>query len=171
MPEADHGTTVTQLSDGRQVLIRPSRADDAASVAAAMRTASPATLRNRFLVAFHALPEAELRQQLEVRSPEECCLVAVVDDCVIAGVRFVRSGDPDVAEFAITVHDRFQRQGLGTTLMRGLIAVARARDIRRLVGEALDDNQGILALLSRFGPVRITRREPGVRHLELELGN
>lgn len=157
------------LPDGRQVLIRPAQAEDAGSAAEAMQTASPATLRNRFLVAFHALPEAELRRSLEVRSPDECCLVAVFEGRVVAGVRFVRTVEPATAEFAITVHDRFQRQGLGTRLMQCLIEVAAARGIRRLIGEALDDNRGILALVNRLGPVRISRTEPGVRHLELTL--
>jgi acetyltransferase len=169
MPAAPDLVTEFELRGGRRVVIRPARAADAASVAEAMRTASAATLRNRFLVAFHGLPEEELRQRLEVTSPDECCLVAALGDRVIGGVRLVRTTDPVTAEFAITVHDEFQKQGLGTALMRCLVTAARARGIRRLVGEALNDNQGILSLVTRLGPVRVTRSEPGVRHLELPL--
>jgi hypothetical protein len=53
--------------------------------------------------------------------------------------------------------------------MQCLIEVAQARGIRRLIGEALNENQGIVALLSRLGPFRVSRFEPGVRHLELPL--
>ncbi len=169
MPAAPDLVSDFELRDGRRVAIRPSRAADAPSVAEAMSTASAATLRNRFLVAFHGLPEAELRERLEVKSPDECCLVAALGDRVIGGVRFVRSTDPATAEFAVTVHDEFQRQGLGTALMRCLVKAAEARGIRRLVGEALNENQGVLSLVTRLGPVRVTRSEPGVRHLELPL--
>lgn len=161
--------TEFELPDRRRTVIRPARAADAPAVAEAMRTASRATLRNRFLVAFHGLPELELRQRLVVRSPGECCLVATLGDRVIGGVRFVRTVDPAAAEFAITVHDDFQKLGLGTALMRRLIQIARERGIRRLIGESQNDNGGIISLLSRLGPVRVSRLEPGVRRLELVL--
>jgi len=157
------------LRNGLRVLLRPSCGADAPQVAEAMRTASPTTLRNRFFVAVRSLPEAELRERLEVRSPDECCLVAVLKPQIIGGVRFVRRSDPEEAELAITVHDAFQRQGLGSELMRRLIPIARERGIRRLVGETLNDNQGLVALLGRFGPLRLTRKEPGIRHVELDL--
>jgi hypothetical protein len=50
-----------------------------------------------------------------------------------------------------------------------LIPLARKEGIGRFVGESLNENRAVVALLSRFGPLRITRQEPGVRHLELEL--
>ncbi len=157
------------LQDGRHIQIRHSRAEDAESVAQAMATASSRTLRNRFFSALHGLPLTELRALLEANSTDACCLVATLDGHVIGGARFVRLGDPASAEIAVTVHDTFQGQGLGTALMRELIGIARQRGIRLFTGEALNDNQAIVALLSRFGPVRITRQEPGVRHLEVEL--
>ncbi|HSH16358.1 MAG TPA: GNAT family N-acetyltransferase, partial [Verrucomicrobiae bacterium] len=122
-----------------------------------------------FFSALHSLPLTELRALLEANSTDACCLVATLDGRVIGGARFVRLGDPVSAEIAVTVHDTFQGQGLGTALMRELIGIARQRGIRLFTGEALNDNQAIIALLSRFGPVRITRQEPGVRHLEMEL--
>jgi ribosomal protein S18 acetylase RimI-like enzyme len=157
------------LRDGRRIQIRHSRAEDAESVAEAMATASSRTLRNRFFSALHSLPLTELRALLEANSSDACCLVATLDDRVIGGARFVRLGDLASAEIAVTVHDTFQGQGLGTALMRELIGIARQRGIRLFTGEALNDNQAVIALLSRFGPVRITRQEPGVRHLEVEL--
>lgn len=157
------------LRDGRRIQIRHSRAEDAESVAQAMATASTRTLRNRFFSALHSLPLTELRALLGANSTDACCLVAMLDGRVIGGARFVRLGDPASAEIAVTVHDTFQGQGLGTALMRELIGIARQRGIRLFTGEALNDNQAIVALLSRFGPVRITRQEPGVRHLEVEL--
>lgn len=158
------------LEDGRRVQIRHSRAADAESVAEAMTTSSGRTLRNRFLSALHTLPLTELRALLAANSADACCLVATLEGRVIGGARFIRLGDPAAAEIAVTVHDTFQGQGLGTALMRELIGIARQRGIRLFTGEALNDNQAIVALLKRFGPVRITRQEPGVRHLEVELG-
>jgi acetyltransferase len=55
------------------------------------------------------------------------------------------------AEFAIAVADEFQRRGLGTQLVSRLLAYAAAKGVRRLFGEVLVDNHGMLALARRLG--------------------
>jgi len=61
--------------------------------------------------------------------------------------------DPDniAAEFAIIVRSDIKGNGLGTVLLRKLIDYCRNRGTRELVGEALEDNQRLIALTRRFG--------------------
>jgi GNAT superfamily N-acetyltransferase len=71
----------------------------------------------------------------------------------IAAGRFVRVDDaPATAEIAITVIDPFQRMGIGTLLLKGLVTAAIVRGIDRLRALILPDNAPVIALLRRHAP-------------------
>jgi acetyltransferase len=70
---------------------------------------------------------------------------------VILGVaRLSRLPWRDEAEFALLVSDQFQRQGLGTELLRRLLQVARSERIRRVVGFISPENQPMLQIARRL---------------------
>ena len=50
----------------------------------------------------------------------------------------------DEAEFALLVSDGFQRQGLGTELLRRLIEVGRDEGLRRIVGDISPENRRMI---------------------------
>jgi ribosomal protein S18 acetylase RimI-like enzyme len=63
--------------------------------------------------------------------------------------RFVRLRDePDVADVAIAVADRYQRKGLGRVLISRLIEAAKERGIRTLRAEVLATNVAAFRLFS-----------------------
>jgi acetyltransferase len=49
------------------------------------------------------------------------------------------------------VTDQFQRQGLGTELLRQLIQVGRDEQLQRLTGDILAENQGMLEICKKLG--------------------
>jgi acetyltransferase len=51
----------------------------------------------------------------------------------------------------LVVADAWQGRGLGRRLMHGLIASARRRGVRQLVGTTLSDNAAMLALARALG--------------------
>lgn len=61
--------------------------------------------------------------------------------------------EADVAEFAITVVDAFQGQGVGYDLLKQLIASAHNNHISILRGYVLRSNKRMLALCRRFDAV------------------
>ena len=66
--------------------------------------------------------------------------------------RYIRlSEEEDVAEFAITVVDKYQGRGIGTALLKKLIESARENEIHRLRGHVLASNKRILSLCKSFG--------------------
>src|SRR5262249_32621724 len=70
----------------------------------------------------------------------------------ILGVsRYYLSPETREAEFAVVVTDALQGQGLGQHLMERLIAVARERGVRRLIGNVLSENAPMLALMKELG--------------------
>jgi acetyltransferase len=65
--------------------------------------------------------------------------------------RYVRlEEEENVAEFAITVVDEFQGQGIGFQLLNELIRTARSNSIETLRGYILPTNEAMLALCRRF---------------------
>lgn len=78
----------------------------------------------------------------------------------VAGFRFMRTPDPQVAEVSIAVRDDLQRQEVGTRLLRFLAKEARAAGITRLVGTFHSSNRGIWGLLAK-SPYPVTTKVYG----------
>lgn len=66
------------------------------------------------------------------------------------------------AELAIVVQDDWQKQGLGSAIVAGLLRAAEERGFHRFVIHALSDNVAIWRLLARFGRVVASRTTLGV---------
>jgi GNAT superfamily N-acetyltransferase len=82
--------------------------------------------------------------------------------------RFVRTA-PDTAEFAVTVVDDRQGHGLGMALLELLTGRAREEGIARFGALLLAENEEVLELLRRLGPVRVLSHAQGTVTVELEL--
>lgn len=66
--------------------------------------------------------------------------------------RYVRLEDePSVAEAAVTVLDRYRRQGVGTFLLQMLSLSAARHGIDRFMGSVLSENRGMLVVFERLG--------------------
>jgi acetyltransferase len=65
--------------------------------------------------------------------------------------RYYMNAQTRSAEFAVLVSDAYQEQGLGQYLMERLIAVARERGVKQLVGSVLRENRRMLALAKDLG--------------------
>ena len=70
---------------------------------------------------------------------------------IVAEARYALTHKVDDAEFAIAVADEFQGRGLGTHLVKRLLATASRRGVRRLFGEIKSDNCAMLAFAKQMG--------------------
>jgi GNAT superfamily N-acetyltransferase len=135
---------------GQVVTVRRMRPQDAERLQSYIRGLSRESRRNRFLGALNELSPAELaklggldlRDQgvliVETRCAGECTIVAEA--------RYAMAHEKSTCEVALSVNDRWQRQGLGTWLMG--ILEARARDLgaRVVTADALRTNDAVKAL-------------------------
>jgi acetyltransferase len=102
------------------------------------------------------LSEAQLDYLTDVddRNRVACCAVLLEHEplCGIGIARYVRLADrPQRAEFAVTVIDPFQGQGVGSALLELLVETAAANGIETLYGNVLSSNTGMLRLCQRIG--------------------
>jgi RimJ/RimL family protein N-acetyltransferase len=163
-----------RLHNGTEVTIRPIRPDDKALLAAAVERLSPRSARMRFLAPKTRLTTAEQRYLTEIDFVDHYALVAILTDDdprPLVGVgRWVRDADdPQAAEIALLVSDRFQRQGLGIALGKALKDAARARGIRRFTGVTLTENEAALRLLAHLSNCLRTRVEGATYELVADL--
>ena len=78
---------------------------------------------------------------------------------ILALGRLTRTREDGTGEIALLVADRSQRLGLGTAMMRELVAAGRRLGIRHLRGDMLADNEAMRAVVRRAGFV--IRTVPG----------
>ena len=161
--------------DGRPVVLRPVRPEDLALHDAFFDRVSPADLRMRFFSARRAVPRSELARLVQIDYAREMSFLAVGRDAdgrdeLLGIVRAVCDPDNADAEFGILVRSDLKAHGLGTVLMRKIVDTLRANGTRRLVGDVLQDNAPMRALMQDCGfEIVPAPHEPGVVRYALEL--
>ena len=144
-----------RLEDRAEVVVRAVKVDDAPMLQAFVRGLSERSRRFRF---FSALVELSTSQLDRLVRPDRIGLALVAltgrskDAAIVGEARYVVDPAPDCdAEFAIAIADEFQRKGLGTRLMRSIVAHASKTGVRRLFGEILGENQAMLRFIRQLG--------------------
>jgi RimJ/RimL family protein N-acetyltransferase len=165
-------SAVERLRDGRQVEIRALRPADRAGLLEAVAQMSEEARYRRFFAPKRGFTEKEIQFYLNVDFVSHVALVAVLEEgerqVIAGGGRYIVS-EPGRAEVAFSVDDPHQGLGIGTSLMRHLVLIAREAGIKELVAEVLPDNAPMLKVFERCGLAMTTRREPGVVHVTLAL--
>jgi RimJ/RimL family protein N-acetyltransferase len=140
------------LVDGGTAHLRPIRADDLEQIRSLHGRLSPESIYYRFFSPLPRLPESQLHRLVEVDYRDRFALVAVLDDKVVAVVRYDRGSDgDDTAEVAFVVEDDQQRRGLATVMLEHLAAIARSNGIARFTAETLPDNKAMMDVFRHAG--------------------
>lgn len=146
------------LPSGTVIHFRDATPADAEAIADAVSSCSSQTLLHRFFspISFVSLPR--LRELLQIDRPTNQCVIGEIQEeqrpRVICGFRLVRENPQATeAEFAVTIHDQFQQQGLGTELMTRVGHQADHLRIQRINGFLLYSNVGMRRLAKRVAPL------------------
>lgn len=163
------------LSDGTMARLRLVRPMDRYLIAEGILHLSPESRYRRFHSPKPFLTDEELRFLTEVDQFDHFAIGAVKGglrkNFGLGVARFVRLRDePDVADVAIAVADRYQRKGLGSVLMNRLIQAAKERGIRTLRAEVLATNVGALRLFSAIAPEVVHKSFGTVMIIEMPVG-
>ena len=159
--------------NGRVLLLRPIRPEDAASHRQFLARISHEDLRTRFFGGVRELPEPDLTHFTHIDYDREMAFIALGVDGAGAGeilgvARACAVPDGTTAEFAVLVRSDVKGQGLGTLLMRKLIRYCRQRGTRKLWGSVLTENAAMLQLAQTLG-FRVRKRELNVVEVALDL--
>jgi GNAT superfamily N-acetyltransferase len=136
------------------LIVRPVCAADRRLITEATSYTSPETYYRRFHGVKSSFNAGELTYLCDVDGREHVALIATdasQHNRLAAVGRYVQLGDGD-AELAITVHDPYQRQGLGRRMMTELVEHARSNGVRRLIAKIQPDNAAMRRLLFAVCP-------------------
>ncbi|HEV2425960.1 MAG TPA: bifunctional acetate--CoA ligase family protein/GNAT family N-acetyltransferase [Terriglobia bacterium] len=147
------------LKDGTTVTIRPIRPEDEVLMVKFHQALSERSVYMRYfhtLSLDHRVAHERLTRICFVDYDREMVLVAehrtAEGESEIAGVgRANRLPGTDEAETAILVRDSYQNQGLGTALLRRLMAFARDENIRVLEADTLAENVEMQQICRKLG--------------------
>lgn len=163
-----------RLANGREILIRPIRADDAEPLRASFGLLQPDEVRQRFLHAVNELSPEMVQRLTQPQPKTEFALVAAEplppgEALVGAVARVSISPGTREAEFAILVSRYVAGMGLGRHLMRRLVRWAKGKRLDRLYGDVLESNQPMLALVQSLDFHREPSDSPGLIRVVLDL--
>ena len=164
-------TVEVELRDESWVGIRPIQPDDKEALLAGFERLSEESRYKRFLTPMETLTSSQLAYLTEVDHHDHEALIAFdlsTRDAVGVG-RYVREGDGDRAEAAVTVADDWQGKGLGTALTRVLGGRAVEEGISCFTALLLAENKEMVGLLTGFGDVEVTAREGEAIQVEVPL--
>ena len=157
------------LHDGTVVDLHAMRPEDAADLLRFHHGLSPETTHLRFFTVHPELSKNELERFTHVDHHDREALVATVRDEIVAVARFDRLDDPDMAEVAFVVTDRWQGDGLGSALLDRLVQRAREEGMTTLVAETLPDNRRMVKVFKHAGLPMQTEFDSGVVRVQLDL--
>jgi GNAT superfamily N-acetyltransferase len=83
--------------------------------------------------------------------------------------RYARDPATNEAEVAITVHDDFQRRGIGRFLLKQLMIIAAENGIARFTADVLMDNHRMLEIFRRATGRLEVKTEGNVCHVRFDL--
>jgi RimJ/RimL family protein N-acetyltransferase len=139
------------LKSGRTIQIRPINKGDGERLRVAYARLSTKSKYQRFLAPKPRLTSGDINYLVNVDGVDHVALVATLGEEIVGVARLVRLPDvPDTAEFAITIGDEYQGDGLGTALLEQLADEAVARGITHFRATMLAENIAIHKLINRL---------------------
>ncbi|MBP6725006.1 MAG: GNAT family N-acetyltransferase, partial [Halioglobus sp.] len=110
----------------------------------------------RFMNHMDKISPLLLARFTQIDYDREMALVAVLGEhspqaAIIGVARYIGNPDKQSCEFALTVADAWQKQGLGHQLMLRLMSIARERGLEVMEGDVLAQNSKMLRLCAALG--------------------
>jgi len=165
------------LRSGAEVIIRPIRPEDEPLIVAFHSTLSEQSVYLRYFYPMsleQRIAHERLTRICFIDYDREMVLVAEHNDpgsgrSAIIGVgRLMKIPGTNHAEFAAMISDAYQGQGLGSELLRRLIAIGRDERLERVVADVLPDNRDMQRVFKKVG-FRFHRTLGQPVQVELEL--
>ncbi len=179
-PYPSHLSTQYQANDGKQVIIRPIKPEDAKIEQSFVQALSPETRYMRFMNTIRELSSSQLTRLTQIDYDREMAFIAVTNgegeladqQIEIGVVRYATNPDGESCEFAIVVADDWQGKGLARRLMGIMIDAARNAGLKYMNGDFLGENTRMLKFVGSLGFVLSTHPEDsGLKRGILVLNN
>jgi acetyltransferase len=154
-PYPDQYEEHTQTSTGVDIFVRPIRPEDAPLLIELFESLSPQSVYRRFFTPMKRLPHSMLARFTQIDYDRHIALVALPEsepaEKMLGVARAIIGRNLKEAEFSVVVSDPWQGKGIGATLLKRCITIAKERGIEKVMGTVLAENTQMLALGEKLG--------------------
>jgi len=144
------------LRDGRDVLLRPIKAEDEQTHVEFNDSLSQEDRYKRFFGEIGQLSHEQMAKMTQIDFDREMAFIASYRDQdnnlhTLGVVRAITDPSNDETEFAVVIRSDLQGQGLGKRLMLKVIDYCRQRQTQTMIGLTLPQNSGMVSLARKLG--------------------
>jgi len=167
--------TTARFAGHLSIFFRPIKPTDAKLLKEFFRSHSEQTILYRYFTPLHDLPPELVQQFVNLDYHNDMAIVGMVPfegrERMLCVGRYCHNPAANDAEIAITVHDQWQRHGIGTFLFKFLTRIASENGITGFTADVMADNHGMLRLIRKCVDNMESTLEAGVYHLWFALDN
>jgi acetyltransferase len=152
---------------GMRITLRPIRPEDEEAHRAFVAANTAEDLRLRFFGAVRSFDHSQLARMTQIDYDREMALIITrtgEDGAseTLGVARAIADPDNETAEFAVAARSDMKGLGFGSLLLTRIIDYAMRRGTHWLIGEALRENSGMIALARKHGFEIAKTDDPGV---------
>ncbi len=167
-PYPTRHTRLWRLKDGTEAVLRPIRPEDEPLLQEMLSTCSEETIRSRYYHNIGSITHALLVRACHIDYARDMTIVAEIRSEGEKRIVAMGSLTADVyggtaGEFAIIVHDEFQKRGLAAKLLDMLIGIAGERGFKEFYGFIEPTNGKMASLCHRLGMSRSRSQDDLIR--------
>jgi GNAT superfamily N-acetyltransferase len=141
------------MPNGTQVTFRPVHPTDPPRMRELFYALSQQTMYYRFMSHQKMVSRQQIQDFVYIDHRNDVAIVGTLPEAhgeeIIALGNYYLDPKSNRAEVAFVVHDKWQRQGIGTFLLRYLGRIARRNGIRGFTAEVLAENKPMLAVFNK----------------------
>ncbi|SJZ65975.1 GNAT family N-acetyltransferase [Consotaella salsifontis] len=162
------------LRAGAGYHIRPIRPEDEPALIEMLERSSPEDLVLRFFAPVKRIDHSFVARLTQIDYEREMAFVikpdASMEAPILGAARIIADPDNEAAEYGIMVRSDMKGHGIGSALMRHLLVYGKARGLKRVFGDVLYENRGMIDLAGRLGFSRhVDENDPQICRVEIDL--
>jgi GNAT superfamily N-acetyltransferase len=146
--------------------VRPLQAGDEPRLQAFFHSHTPDTIYERYGCLVSTMTAERASALVNVDQARDCALgifaAPPAEETLLAVGRYCLDTSGDAAELAFVVREDLRGLGMGTTLLRQLIATARTRGLARLWAQTNNHNADMLGIFRRAGFTIVPEPDNGI---------
>jgi RimJ/RimL family protein N-acetyltransferase len=165
--------TSHRFKNGVEIFFRPIRPTDEGLLKELFYSHSPETILNRYFTPMRYLPEEQVQRFVTLDYQDNMAIIGTIPhegrEKMICVGRYFRNPANREAEFAITIHDEFQKKGIGTFLLKYLAKIALDSGITAFTADILSTNTGMMKLVQKLSTQFEVKSSAGTRNVRVKL--